>query len=82
MGQTLSEPVTTKNSDSGEDELHYFGVSSMQGWRISMEDAHSAILNMAPGSGRHIAWFAVYDGHGGIFHHIVLGGKYADFVPF
>ena len=68
MGQTLSEPVTTKNSDSGEDERHYFGVSSMQGWRISMEDAHSALLNMAPDSDRHIAWFAVYDGHGGILH--------------
>jgi len=66
MGQTLSEPVTTKVSDQGCDERLYYGVSSMQGWRVSMEDAHSAVLNMAPGSGKHISWFAVFDGHGGI----------------
>ena len=65
MGQTLSEPVTIKVSDSGEDERHYYGVSSMQGWRVSMEDAHSAVLDLAPEGNRHIAWFAVYDGHGG-----------------
>ena len=66
MGQTLSEPVTIKVSDSGEDERLYFGVSSMQGWRISMEDAHAAVLDMAPDLDRRIAWFAVFDGHGGI----------------
>jgi protein phosphatase 2C family protein 2/3 len=67
MGQTLSEPVTIKVSDYGEDERHYYGVSSMQGWRVSMEDAHSAVLDLAPDTGKRIAWFAVYDGHGGIF---------------
>ena len=72
MGQTLSEPVTIKVSDSGEDGRHYFGVSSMQGWRVSMEDAHSAVLDLAPESGKPIAWFAVYDGHGGSF--IARGG--------
>jgi protein phosphatase PTC2/3 len=66
MGQTLSEPVTIKVSDSGEDDRYYFGVSSMQGWRVSMEDAHSAVLDMAPDSGKRVAWFAVFDGHGGI----------------
>ena len=65
MGQTLSEPVTIKNSDSGEDERYYYGVSSMQGWRVSMEDSHSAVLDMAPDSSRRLAWFAVFDGHGG-----------------
>jgi protein phosphatase PTC2/3 len=66
MGQILSEPVTTKSSDSGEDKHHYFGVSSMQGWRVSMEDAHSAVLDLDPESNRRIAFFAVYDGHGGL----------------
>ena len=66
MGQTLSEPVTTKNSESGENEHYYYGVSSMQGWRVSMEDAHSVVLNLSPQSKQAIAWFAVYDGHGGI----------------
>ena len=70
MGQTLSEPVTIKVSDSGEDGRLYFGVSSMQGWRISMEDAHAAVLDMAPDSDRRIAWFAVFDGHGGIFSSV------------
>jgi protein phosphatase PTC2/3 len=65
MGQTLSEPVTTKVSDSGSDDRLYYGVSGMQGWRVSMEDAHSAVLDIAPGSGKHISWFAVFDGHGG-----------------
>ena len=67
MGQTLSEPVTIKNSESGEDEWLYYGISSMQGWRVSMEDAHSAVLNLDPDGKKRIAWFAVYDGHGGLF---------------
>lgn len=43
----------------------------MQGWRISMEDAHAAILNLsssdAPDSKSDISFFGVYDGHGGAF---------------
>ena len=34
MGQTLSEPITTKHTTSGEDERFAFGASCMQGWRI------------------------------------------------
>lgn len=33
----------------------------MQGWRLSQEDAHSAILNFD----KQTAFFGVYDGHGG-----------------
>lgn len=33
----------------------------MQGWRNTMEDAHIADLDIAPGT----AFFGVYDGHGG-----------------
>ncbi|KAI5292128.1 Protein phosphatase 2C 2 [Ascosphaera acerosa] len=35
-----------KTSSDGGDECVIFGVSAMQGWRISMEDAHTAILDM------------------------------------
>lgn len=38
-------------------------VSSMQGWRVTMEDAHTALPAM-PGD-PHTAFFAVFDGHGG-----------------
>lgn len=44
----------------------------MQGWRISMEDAHAAILDLQPEDGKsqtpsdkRMAYFGVYDGHGG-----------------
>jgi protein phosphatase 1G len=37
------------------------GASSMQGWRVTQEDAHNAILDYDTDSG----FFAVYDGHGG-----------------
>lgn len=47
----------------------------MQGWRISMEDAHAAVLDLqAKSTGgsekptdpdKRLAFFGVYDGHGG-----------------
>lgn len=52
-----------------------FGVSAMQGWRINMEDAHAAVLDLQPLEGEEepkpaasdvrITYFGVYDGHGG-----------------
>ncbi|KAI4238511.1 MAG: hypothetical protein L6R40_005680 [Gallowayella cf. fulva] len=75
MGQTLSEPVVEKISDDGQDDRVAFGVSAMQGWRISMEDAHAAVLDLqAEDSGKEfeaatpdkrLSFFGVYDGHGG-----------------
>ncbi|KAH9881454.1 Protein phosphatase 2C 2 [Plenodomus lingam] len=71
MGQTLSEPVVDKKSENGEGESLIFGVSSMQGWRISMEDAHATVLDYAGEQGKptatdkRLAFFGVYDGHGG-----------------
>jgi protein phosphatase 2C family protein 2/3 len=41
-----SEPITDKHTTTGEDETVIFGASSMQGWRISMEDAHTTIVRM------------------------------------
>ncbi|WPH01917.1 protein phosphatase 2C protein 1 [Acrodontium crateriforme] len=75
MGQTLSEPVVEKHSDKGQDDRVCFGVSAMQGWRISMEDAHATILDLQAQEGEQefkpaatdarISFFGVYDGHGG-----------------
>ncbi|ODV89609.1 hypothetical protein CANCADRAFT_16654, partial [Tortispora caseinolytica NRRL Y-17796] len=68
MGQVLSEPITEKDSESGSDKRVAYGVSSMQGWRVSMEDAHAAVLNLVNKkneSPEHLSFFAVYDGHGG-----------------
>ncbi|CAG5074885.1 Similar to ppm-2: Probable protein phosphatase 2C T23F11.1 (Caenorhabditis elegans) [Cotesia congregata] len=63
MGQTLSEPVTTKQSACCRDENYLVGSSSMQGWRVKMEDCHVHILSLPEDPGT--AFFAVYDGHGG-----------------
>ncbi|TCD64899.1 Protein phosphatase 2C 2, partial [Steccherinum ochraceum] len=38
----------------------------MQGWRLDMEDAHAAVLDLEEDGGTpNDAFFAVYDGHGG-----------------
>ena len=42
--------------------LTYY-MNGPQGWRISMEDAHTHILTLA--EDKDAAFFAVYDGHGG-----------------
>jgi protein phosphatase 2C family protein 2/3 len=73
MGQTLSEPVVEKISKSGGDDRLIFGLSSMQGWRISMEDAHAAILDLQnpekptkpTAVEERLSFFGVYDGHAG-----------------
>ncbi|CAK7269055.1 Protein phosphatase 2C 2 [Sporothrix epigloea] len=72
MGQTLSEPIVDKASSRGEDERLLYGVSAMQGWRISMEDAHTTVLDLlqnfplaAKSHDSKISFFGVYDGHGG-----------------
>ncbi|KAH6844948.1 phosphatase 2C-domain-containing protein [Chaetomium sp. MPI-CAGE-AT-0009] len=72
MGQTLSEPVVEKTSANGGDKRLFYGLSAMQGWRISMEDAHTAELNLlednpkaAKEHASQISFFGVYDGHGG-----------------
>mmetsp|Transcript_27925 Transcript_27925/g.61107 ORF Transcript_27925/g.61107 Transcript_27925/m.61107 type:complete len:362 (-) Transcript_27925:1228-2313(-) len=61
MGAYLSVPVTDKDSLDASTPLLTYGVSEMQGWRRSMEDAHVAACDLPQG------WslFAVFDGHGG-----------------
>lgn len=70
MGQTLSEPITIKNTQICQNTNFIVGSSCMQGWRISMEDSHCHILSLPEDPGT--AFFAVYDGHG--------GAKIADFA--
>lgn len=61
MGAYLSVPVTDKISNDEEGKYAAYGASSMQGWRVSQEDAHNSILEFDGDT--HL--FAVYDGHGG-----------------
>ncbi|KAM3838121.1 protein phosphatase 1G-like, partial [Diretmus argenteus] len=61
MGAYLSQPNTTKTSSEGGNSIMSYGFSAMQGWRVSMEDAHNCI----PEIDDETAMFAVYDGHGG-----------------
>ncbi|KAK3132690.1 hypothetical protein QOZ80_6AG0526360 [Eleusine coracana subsp. coracana] len=61
MGVYLSTPKTEKVSANGENDRLRFGVSSMQGWRTTMEDAHAAYPNLDDCT----SFFGVYDGHGG-----------------
>uniref|UniRef100_A0A1D1XJ46 protein-serine/threonine phosphatase n=1 Tax=Anthurium amnicola TaxID=1678845 RepID=A0A1D1XJ46_9ARAE len=61
MGIYLSTPKTEKFSEDGENERLRFGLSSMQGWRATMEDAHAAL----PELDNCTSFFGVYDGHGG-----------------
>ncbi|KFM67045.1 Hypothetical protein phosphatase 2C T23F11.1, partial [Stegodyphus mimosarum] len=63
MGQTLSEPVTAKETSSCANDFVKVGASCMQGWRINMEDAHTHLLSLA--EDKEASFFAVYDGHGG-----------------
>ncbi|KAJ7175839.1 phosphatase 2C-like domain-containing protein [Mycena filopes] len=65
MGQTLSSPATQKFSETGGNARFHYAVSEMQGWRISMEDAHAIVLELDEGKEDPNTFFAVYDGHGG-----------------
>jgi hypothetical protein len=79
MGTYLSTPVTDKCEESGEalgcpDVPCEWGVVDMQGWRKSMEDAHTAVTDVplpttspttATTSQSYAKVFGVFDGHGG-----------------
>lgn len=48
MGNLLGSPITEKETHSGSsaDGSLHFGLSSMQGWRVHMEDAHICLLDV------------------------------------
>lgn len=61
MGVHLSTPKTEKLSQDGEGGRVRYGLASMQGWRTTMEDAHTAL----PQLDECTSFFGVFDGHGG-----------------
>mmetsp|Transcript_44341 Transcript_44341/g.106813 ORF Transcript_44341/g.106813 Transcript_44341/m.106813 type:complete len:439 (-) Transcript_44341:86-1402(-) len=74
MGNFLGSPVTDKETHVGESSEYKYGLSSMQGWRVHMEDAHIAETTMYyhAADGKKVIMpnhgiFAVFDGHGGTF---------------
>ncbi|TNN68402.1 Protein phosphatase 1B [Liparis tanakae] len=87
MGAFLDKPKTEKHSAHGEGNGMHYGLSSMQGWRVEMEDAHTAVVGLPHGL-TDWSFFAVYDGHAGsrvanycsghLLEHILSGG--ADFT--
>ncbi|CAI8020910.1 Probable protein phosphatase 2C T23F11.1 [Geodia barretti] len=78
MGQSLSEPKTEKKTEKFENVQFSVGSSSMQGWRLEMEDAHSVELGFAqdPES----AYFAVFDGHGGAKFAQLCGSRLSHYL--
>lgn len=64
MGGFLSHPVTVKQSDHGEGLGLRYAFSSMQGWRLEMEDAHDTKIGLSYGLDDW-SFFAVFDGHAG-----------------
>eukprot|EP00035_Acanthoeca_spectabilis_P006078 m.120214 g.120214 ORF g.120214 m.120214 type:complete len:467 (-) comp13339_c0_seq1:1767-3167(-) len=68
MGSYLSTPKTAKASVDVEGMGLKVGVSEMQGWRVSMEDAHCIDMEFSEG----MVLVGVLDGHG--------GGEVAKFV--
>jgi protein phosphatase 1B len=63
MGNFLEKPITDKHTHEGFVAGMAFAASSMQGWRMEMEDAHilGGEIPSIPGA----VLFTVFDGHGG-----------------
>jgi len=64
MGAFLDKPKTDKHTETGSGNGLRYGLSSMQGWRVEMEDAHCAMIGL-PGQLKDWSFFAVFDGHAG-----------------
>ncbi|KAL7869436.1 hypothetical protein AOLI_G00134240 [Acnodon oligacanthus] len=88
MGAFLDKPKTEKHNAHGAGNGLRFGLSSMQGWRVEMEDAHTAVVGLPHGLDDW-SFFAVYDGHAGsrvanycskhLLEHIITSSE--DFRP-
>lgn len=64
MGEVLSKPVTDKLAMFDQhNEAMYVAGCGMQGWRLTMEDAH--VSHLALEGAPDYAFFGVYDGHCG-----------------
>ncbi|XP_071497899.1 protein phosphatase 1B-like isoform X1 [Diadema antillarum] len=65
MGAFLEKPNTEKENEHGSGNGLRYGLSSMQGWRVEMEDAHSAVIGLPQTGLKDWSFFAVFDGHAG-----------------
>ncbi|KAI1719710.1 protein phosphatase 2C domain-containing protein [Ditylenchus destructor] len=67
MGAFLDHPRTQKTNECGEvkerEQVCRYVTSSMQGWRIDMEDAHRICVSIPEFP--EWSFFAVFDGHAG-----------------
>jgi len=65
----LPQPITEKHTVVGKGKIGQkecrWALSSMQGWRVTQEDAHAHTLPIK--SNPNIGFFGVFDGHGGDF---------------
>ncbi|KAI0269823.1 phosphatase 2C-like domain-containing protein [Gloeopeniophorella convolvens] len=63
----LPSAATDKHTESGKNARFAYGLSEMQGWRLTMEDAHTVALDLDERNDEALSntFFAVYDGHGG-----------------
>ncbi|ESO87720.1 hypothetical protein LOTGIDRAFT_194163 [Lottia gigantea] len=64
MGAFLDKPKTDKHNEEGIGNGLKYGLCSMQGWRVEMEDAHTAVIGLPAGL-KDWSFFAVFDGHAG-----------------
>ncbi|XP_021917119.1 protein phosphatase 1B [Zootermopsis nevadensis] len=64
MGSFLDKPKTEKHNEHGCGNGLRYGVASMQGWRVEMEDAHCAVTGLGEEL-KDWSFFAVFDGHAG-----------------
>ncbi|CAF4092983.1 unnamed protein product [Rotaria magnacalcarata] len=65
MGQFLEKPKTDKHNANGKNEDLRYGLGSMQGWRVDMEDAHAEILKLDDNRWSTWSYFGIFDGHAG-----------------
>ncbi|CAD6193896.1 unnamed protein product [Caenorhabditis auriculariae] len=66
MGAFLDKPKTVKTNTDGQGNGLKYAMSSMQGWRVDMEDAHVVEVSMADREPyKEWSFFAVFDGHAG-----------------
>lgn len=60
----MDKPKTEKYTEKSTGNGLAYALCSMQGWRIEMEDAHSAVLGLPHGL-KDWSFFGVFDGHAG-----------------
>lgn len=65
MGAFLDKPKTEKHNEGGVGNQLRYGLCSMQGWRVEMEDAHTAVVSIPHARLKDWSFFAVFDGHAG-----------------